>query len=236
MTLRVLHPGRHLPTFRTLDPNATFIAGMIGQLKYVGNEIVLGVSDGIAPFGIIEDTREIAHVRPVIDEPVVVTPLLSEIVDNGSGPQLAVDKYAFLQNANILQNSFVSTKASVELIATNGAVKIPAGTKLNARVDPSPGDADSFVTHVRYSYYVPNRPGDDTTMGSAKVSIWANPAGAIFSTDQYETEVPYPLNAGLYCSPNGKFTTKQSIETQPAIAMVCVPPTRINNMLELIWL
>jgi hypothetical protein len=73
-------------------------------------------------------------------------------------------------------------------------------------------------------------------MGSSKVSVWANPAGAIFSTDQFETAVPYPLNAGLYVSANGKLTTQQLIETQPAIAMVCVPPTRINGMLEFIWL
>lgn len=234
--LRVLHPGRHLPTHRTLDPNATFLAGMIGQLKFVGNEIVLGVSDGTAPFGVIEDSRSIAHIAPAIDEPFTITPDVSEIISTASGPALSVDKIAFLQNANILQQSFVSTKEGVELIAVNGAVRVLAGTLLNAIANPLSSDFDSFVAHVRYSYYVPNRPGDDTTMGSGKISVWANPAGAIFTTDQFESAVPYPLNSALYVSQNGKLTTQQLMESQPAIAMVCVPPTRINEALEFIWL
>jgi hypothetical protein len=234
--LRILHPGRSLPTQRTLDPNAIFIAGMIGQLKFVGNEIVLGVSDGTAPFGVIEDTRAVAHVAPAIDEPVVIVPAVGETVSTPNGLALSVDKIAFLQNANILQHSFVSTKGGVELIAVNGAVRVLAGTLLNAIVDPGSSSPDSFVTHVRYSYYVPNRPGDDSTMGSSKVSVWANPAGAIFSTDQFEPAVPYPLNAGLYVSLYGKLTTQQLMENQPAVAMVCVPPTRVNESLEFIWL
>lgn len=234
--LRPIHVGRNWPTQRPLDPNATFLPGMIGQHKLVGNEIVLGVSDGIAPFGIIEDVREVAHVRPVIDEIVLVTPSESEIDMSTGVPLLAVDKIAFLKNANILQYSFASDIAGVELIAVNGAVNIVAGTALNARISPVSTTNDSVMIRARYSYYVPNRPGDDSTLGSNKVTVWPNPSGCIFATDQYETAVPYPLNAALYVSSGGRLTSEQLMDSQPAVAMVCVPPTSVNPMLEFMWL
>ena len=234
--LRPIHVGRNWPTQRPLDPNATFLPGMIAQHKLIGNEIVLGVSDGIAPFGIIEDVREVAHVRPSIDEIVVVTPDQSEIDVSTGVPALAINKIAFLKNANVLQHSFASDIPGVELIAINGAVSVVAGTVLNAKLSPVSTTNDSVMIRVRYSYYVPNRPGDDTTLGSNKVTVWPNPSGCIFSTDQYETAVPYPLNAALYVSSGGRLTTEQLMDAQPAVAMVCVPPTSVNPMLEFMWL
>jgi hypothetical protein len=209
---------------------------MIAQHKLIGNEIVLGVSDGIAPFGIIEDVREVAHVRPSIDEIVVITPDSSEIDVSTGVPALAISKVAFLKNANVLQHSFASDIPGVELIAINGAVNVVAGTVLNAKLSPISTTNDSVMIRVRYSYYVPNRPGDDTTLGSNKVTVWPNPSGCIFATDQYETAVPYPLNAALYVSSGGRLTTEQLMDAQPAVAMVCVPPTSVNPMLEFMWL
>jgi hypothetical protein len=209
---------------------------MIAQHKLIGNEIVLGVSDGIAPFGIIEDVREVAHVRPSIDEIVVITPDSSEIDMSTGVPTLAINKVAFLKNANVLQHSFASDIPGVELIAVNGAVNVVAGTALNAKLSPISTTNDSVMIRVRYSYYVPNRPGDDTTLGSNKVTVWPNPSGCIFATDQYETAVPYPLNAALYVSSGGRLTSEQLMDAQPAVAMVCVPPTSVNPMLEFMWL
>lgn len=45
------------PIAYPVDPNAIFEPGMIAQLKVVGDEIVVGVSDGSAPFGIIDDIK-----------------------------------------------------------------------------------------------------------------------------------------------------------------------------------
>ena len=228
--LRVLHVGNMRPTGRTVDPGAIFQPGMIGQLKKVGGDIVLGVSDGLAPFGIIQDLRDTAYVQPVIDEIVVVVP-------NGTdGTVVTVDTIGLLKNSSILQSTFASDINNVSLIANNGAIIVRAGTELNYKSEPLSAGFDSVRIRVRYSYYVPNKPGDDTTMGSGKVSIWASPSGCIFATDQFDTTVDYPLNAGLYVSNAGMLTSEQMLQSQPTVAMVTVPPTSINPTLEFIWL
>lgn len=232
--LRVIHAGMNRPVSRPVDPNAVFQPGMIGQHKLIGNEIVMGVSDGIAPFGIIQDIRDIAYVRPVIDELVIVEP--TSIDDSGPDPVVGADTISLLQNSSVLQQSFASDISGVNLVATNGAIIVKTGTPLNYKKNPLSTGNDSVVVRVRYSYYIPNKPGDDSTLGSNKVSIWASPSGCIFSTDQFETAAVYPLNAALYVSPAGKLTSEQLIEAQPAVAMVCVPPTSINPMLEFLWL
>jgi hypothetical protein len=40
-----------------VDPNATFRPGMIAQLKVINGDVVLGISDGRAPLGIIDDVK-----------------------------------------------------------------------------------------------------------------------------------------------------------------------------------
>lgn len=233
----VLNPGRSVPIQRNLDPNAEFSAGMLGQLKFVGNSIVLGISDGIAPLGIIDDTREVAYLRPVIDEIVTYTPH-PDWVDwtNPTIPKLKYAVQAHLQHANIAEYTYASNKPDIMLIPTNGDIIFPAGMALDVIMNPAGTEFDSVSAIVRYSYYVPNMPGLDTTAGSSKVTIWVNPAGLIGATDQYESNVPYPLNCALYCSPKGRFTSEQTSANQPSIAMCLVPPTASNAALEFVWL
>ena len=236
--LQILNYGRAVPIQRTVDPNAEFTAGMIGQLKFLGADIVLGVSDGIAPFGIIDDTKEVAYMKPVIDELVMVVPdpILVDYTTDPFRPRLKLAIEGKLQHANISQSTFASDVAGVDLAATNGLVVFPIGMELNHQSSPLGTVNDSVAVKVRYSFYVPNMPGVDTTAGSTKVTVWANPAGFIGMTDQYETNVPYPLNAALYCSSKGRFTTERSMSNQPSIAMVTVPPTAANTMIEFVWL
>lgn len=229
--LKPLQVGLSRPISYSLDPNAVFQPGMIAQMKKVGNEVVLGVSDGTAPFGIIDDVRDTAHIRPAIDEIVIIR--AASIAHDGYDYVLGAEAMQTLENANIVDSSWVADYAGLTLNSVNGVVVAPAGTVLNYTL-PDSATPNAIKVKVRYSYYVPNLPGDDSTGGSGKITAWF--MRGIFQTDQYETTAPYEINSPLFVSPNGKLTTEQTLENQPAVAMCLVPPTALDSMLEFLWM
>ena len=108
-----------------------------------------------------------------------------------------------------------------------------AGTELNLDTDGD-GILDAIRVVVNYIYQVPDIPGDDTTVGSGRVTIWFS--RGFFATDQFDTTVSYPLNATLFVGLDGKLTTKQITPTHPGLAVVTGPPTALVNTLEFLWL
>lgn len=225
--LRVIQAGTGRPISYPVDPNATFQPGMIGQIKVIGNDIVMGVSDGMAPFGIIDDVKDTAFSRPQIAEVVIIEP---DVVNfDGYNYTAAFDTIKDLRNSQLVPGSFRSEHPSiVSLNEVNGIIKIRAGTVMNYTAIGST-TPNAFRTKVWYAYYVANMPGEDTTFGSGRMTIWFT--AGIFQTDQYEL-VPYAVNANLYVSANGKLTSEQSLPNQPCIGMVIVPPTSSNTVLE----
>jgi hypothetical protein len=121
----------------------------------------------------------------------------------------------------------------VELIPRNGVIVFPAGTQLN-NDSAGTGTPDSIRAVVSYTYQVPNVPGDDTTFASGRVSVWTS--RIIAATDQFETNVRYPLNANLFVSESGFLTTRQPSPRHGAVALVLGPPTSALNFLEFLWL
>jgi hypothetical protein len=229
--LRIVHTGTSLPVSFPLDPTAEFEPGMIAQLKVIGNDIICGISDGTAPVGIIDDIRTKAFTKNQIDEIVEVSGGATEL--NGSGQIVnSADAYGFLQFSNLLENSFTST-ISVVLNPINGVIIIPAGTPLNYDSD---GDdvLDSFKVIVNYTYRIANQPGDDSTIGSGRVTVHYN--RGFYATDQFDTRQNYPLNATLYVGIDGKLTTKQPTTSHPGVAVVTGPPSSTNSTLEFLWL
>lgn len=229
--LRIVHAGTSLPVSFPLDPTAEFEPGMIAQLKVIGNDIVCGISDGTAPLGMIDDVRTKAFTKNQIDELVEIAVENTTIDGNGQIVN-AADSYGFLQFSNILENSFTST-VSVILNPVNGVIIVPAGTPLNF---DSNGDSifDSFKVIVNYTYRIPNQPGDDSTIGSGRVTVHYN--RGFYATDQFDTRQNYALNATLYVGLDGKLTTKQPTANHPGVAVVTGPPTSTNSTLELLWL
>ena len=227
--LRLEQIGNSLPVSYPVDPTARFLPGMIGQLKLHGNSVVCGVSDGTAPLGIIDDTRDTAFYAPSIDE-VIIAPAVGELVD---GRYISVvDIKSELRNSNVMESSFVSN-VRVILNPRNGVITFPAGTELNFDLDGD-GRSDSIRAIVSYSYQVPNVPGDDSTLGQGRITIWFQ--RMIFSTDQYEVNQRYPLNSPLFVSENGYLTTRQPSPDHPAIAMCLGPPTARNFYLQAMFL
>jgi len=228
--LKVIHLENPRPISLPVDITGEFEPGMAAQLKTFGNDIVAGVSDGTAPFGLIDDARTVAFTKMQIDEVVEISVTSTET--NGNGQLVNSEVVTgLLDFSNIIENSFIST-LSLDLSATNGAVIIEAGTPLNYDSDGD-GTYDSFRLVVNYAYKIPSKPGEDTTVGSGRVTVFYSRGW--YATDQYDPKQAYPLNATLYIGLDGKFTTKQPTANHPGIAMITAPPSSLNSMLEFLW-
>jgi hypothetical protein len=230
--LRLTQVGNSLPFSFPVDPNAEFEPGMVAQLTLMGNQQVCGVSDGTAPIGIIDDIKKNAFSAVSIDE-VVIAPIPSAII-TGSGVNLytVVDVKAELRNPHITESSFTSRNVDVALNAVNGIITFIAGTQLNYDQDGD-GVPDAIRTVVSYTYQVANVPGDDSTGASGRITVWFQKM--IVATDMFETNQRYPINAPLFVSEGGLFTTRQISPDYPSIAMVTAPPSSIHGSLELLW-
>jgi len=230
---RIVQTGNAIPFSYPVDPSAEFEAGQIAQLNLIGNQVVCGVSNGTAPIGIIDDIKKNAFSATSIDETVIAW--AAPVATVGPGGQLvtSIDIKAELNNPNVVGSSFISNPVSVELIERNGVIKFLAGTELNFDSDGD-GIPDSIRTVVSYTYQVPNVPGDDSTMASGRVTVWFQ--RMIFTTDAFETNKRYPLNAPLFVSESGLLTTRQIQPDYPSVAIVTGPPTNIHGHLEALWL
>jgi hypothetical protein len=231
MSLKIVQVGNALPVSYPVDPVAEFEPGMMAQLYLRGNNLVCGVSDGRAPFGIIDDFKTRAFTAPSIDEEVIV-PVTTATEQQG---QLVtpVDLKWELNNPNIIPSSFITSPVDVALIPRNGVILFPAGTALNFDLDGD-GIPDSIRTIVSYVYQIPNVSGDDSTLGSGHITVWFQ--RGIFQTDMYCTNQRYPLNSILFVSEEGRLTTSQPNDDYPGVALVTGPPTAAFSMLEFMLL
>jgi len=217
----------------SVDPNCQFQPGQILGLISLGGEVLMSVSDGttIPPYGIADDVKTVAFTKPSFNERVFVVPPPQLVADDGYGhPQLVSPVTTRLKASSIVSSSFRSD-VDVILHPINGVVEFPALTLLNYDT-LGDGNMNALVAVVSYTYEIAGIPGDDTTRGSGKVTVW-NRRGE-YITDQFDTLATYPLNAPLYCC-NGKFTTTPPCENAPVIAMVTGPPSTLTATLQLLW-
>jgi hypothetical protein len=232
MSLKIVQIGNSLPVSYPVDPTAEFEPGMIAQLYLRGNNLVCGVSDGRAPFGIIDEFKTRAFTAPSIDEEVIVP--VTHAVRDSNNQLVTVDDIKWeLENPNIIPSSFITSPVDVALIPRNGVIIFPAGTPLNFDFDGD-GIPESIRTVVSYTYQIPNVSGDDSTIGSGHITVWFQ--RGIFQTDKFATNQRYPLNSILFVSENGELTTSQPNDEYPGVAMVTGPPTAAFSTLEFLWL
>lgn len=227
--LRLAQIGNSLPASFICDPSAQFQPGMIAELTVMGNQVMATVSNGTAPIGIIDDIKTTSFTNVSWNETVLVS------VEGVTGPngQLVspFDIKAELANPHVLKNSFTST-VKVSLNSINGVITFPIGTLLNIDMTGD-GIPNGIKAIVNYTYQVPNIPGDDSTQGSGRMTVWYD--RGFFITDQFETNQQYPVRANLYVSEFGLLTTRRPSQIHPAIGMVTAPPTPTNPSLEIIW-
>ena len=229
MILRLIQIGNALPIQYPVLPSAIFEPGMLGQLTLLGNNIVCGVSDGTCPLGIIDDVNTTAFYAPSIDE-IKIVQAVGQLV---AGKYISItDLTVLLDNPNVQTNSFICD-TEVYLRERNGAVVIPAGTELNYNLSGG-ANPDSIRIVCSYSYQVPGIAGDSSVQGSNRITIHFQ--RGIYATDKYEVNRVYPLNANLFVSSEGLFTTHQPTATHPAVGIVTGPPTSRNALLEVLYL
>lgn len=221
--------GNALPASFICDPSAEFQPGMVSELVVIGNQIMATVSNGTAPLGIIDDIKTRAFTNVSWNEEIYVP----AVGVNSNGRLVTpIDVKAELKKPNVLASSFTST-VNVVLNATNGVVTFLAGTPLNIDLTGS-GTFNGIKAVVNYTYQVANVPGDDSTAGSGRMTVWFNRMFA--QTDQYETNQQYPVRANLFVSELGFLTTRRPSAIHPAVAMVTAPPTPMNTMIEFLYL
>lgn len=227
--LRLVQVGNALPANFIVDPSAEFQPGQIAELTVIGNQVMATVSNGTAPIGVIDDIKVKAFTNVSWNE-VVIVPAVG-VSGPGGSVVTPIDIKAELRKPNVIPSSFSST-VNVVLNPVNGIVTFVAGTALNFDLTGS-GQPNAIRTIVNYTYQVANIPGDDSTAGSGRITVWFN--RMFFQTDQYETNQQYPVRANLYVSETGFLTTRRPSGIHPAVGMVTAPPTPMNPMLEILW-
>lgn len=227
--LRLVQVGLGLPASFIVDPSAEFQPGMIAQLCTIGNTVQCTVSNGTAPIGIIDDINIKAFTAVAWNESLIIP--CAGVPGPNNTLITPVDVKAELRHPYIDPKSFIAT-VDVALNPVNGVVTAIAGTQLNFD-QFGVGYPTAIRMIVNYSYQIPNIPGDSSVLASSKITTWFN--RGFYQTDMIETNQVYPVNANLYCSEKGLFTTRRPSSIHPAIAMVTAPPTPMNSMIELLW-
>lgn len=227
--LRLVQVGNALPASFICDPSAEFQPGMIAELAVIGNQIMATVSNGTAPIGIIDDIKTRAFTNVSWNEEIYVP----AVGVNSNGRLVTpVDVKAELKKPNVVSSSFTSS-VNVVLNPINGVITFLAGTPLNIDLTGS-GTFNGIKAVVNYTYQVANVPGDDSTAGSGRMTVWYNRMFA--QTDQYETNQQYPVRANLFVSETGYLTSRRPSAIHPAVAMVTAPPSPQHPMLEFLFL
>jgi len=221
--------GNTLPASFICDPSAEFQPGMIAELTVISNQVMATVSNGTAPLGLIDDIKTRAFTNVSWNE-VIIVPAVG-VLNSNNQLVTPIDIKAELKKPNIIKYSFNTTVDAI-LNPVNGIITFIAGTPLNFDLSGT-GTPNAIRTIVNYTYYVPNIPGDDSTQGSGRVTVWFN--RGFFQTDNYETNQQYPVRANLFVSELGLLTTRRPSSIHPAVAMVTAPPTPMVPFIELLW-
>ena len=227
--LRLVQVGNALPASFMCDPSAEFQPGMVAELTVIGNQVMATVSNGTAPIGIIDEVRTKSFTNISWNE-VIIAPALASPGPNNT-IVTPIDIRCDLRKPNIIASSFSST-VDVSLNPVNGVITFVAGTQLNYDLMGT-GSPNALRTIVNYTYNVANIPGDDSTAGTNRMTVWFN--RMFFQTNMYETNQQYPVRANLYVSEVGLLTTRRPSAIHPSVAMVTSPPTSMHSMIGALW-
>jgi len=196
-----------------VDPNLVAEAGMVGYVNDNGSGV---------PQVSLATSGTSGKLFGIIDEnktTAFAAGVVNELVASGQ---------TTLAHANLVSGSFNSLSGTTVVSSyVNGT--IVASVVASGASDP-----------VSYSYYIPGKAGDDTTLASGKCTIWLQPGE--FSTDIYEisnsvSESTYSVGTALYVSTTagmqGRLTTHVA---GLQVGFVTKAPTAGNPFMNFYWL
>lgn len=231
--LKVIHSGNAMPMSLPVDPTSEFQPGYFGELRVLGGDTVLSVSQGLSPLGIIDDVNVTAFTRPQVDEIVQISVLPEQITIDSNGKRVnSVEVSGLLNNPHIIQSSFISD-ISVFLNYVNGVITVPISSELNADLDGD-GINDGYKVVVNYIYRVANKPGDSSVISSGRCTVHYQ--RGIYATDQFDTGCVFALNCTLYVNLSGVLTSKQPTENHPGVAICTAIPNSVQSSIEFLLL
>lgn len=216
MAFKLLYTTTSLPQGDfNVDSSLIAEAGMIGIVSGTTVPTVFNAYSGSTGLvGIIDENKTTAFVANVVGETVA------------SGQTT-------LAHANLVSTSTFSVETGDSSLTVSSAT--------NGTLTAAPS-ALSGTTTVSYSYYIPGKAGDDTTLASGKCTIWLTQGE--YATDQYEvsTACPassYTIGAKLYISnatgQKGKLTAVAPSAGCQGVAYVTKSPTAGNPFLNFFW-
>lgn len=148
------------------------------------------------------------------------TGLPSVVLTTGTDALIGViDENKTTQFLATVQNEFVNTTGSNSFVSTvnlNNANVVPGTFATGTAVAFLTSAANGTVTGttagtVSYSYVIPGKAGDDTTLASGKCTLWLQEGE--YATDVYEVSTStsglqaYTVGTALFASANSKLTT-----------------------------
>lgn len=213
MAFKLLYENTAAPQGDFLvDPNLVAEAGMLG--------VVSGTTTG-SPTGlpfVVLGFSGVSGLIGIIDENKTTSFLATVFNEN------VVSGATTLAHSNVVSNTYASVSGTSSLSsAANGTIT-------------TSGMGGDFVN---YSYIIPGKAGDDTTLGSGKCTLWLQPGE--YATDVYETldtngstVLTYAVNDALYCSTRGKLTKAQNTVSASwtAVGRVTKAPSAANPFLN----
>jgi len=194
-----------------VNPSDTFEAGQIGYL--------LGTMTG-SPQGLPQVN---------VSDGTIAT--LVGIIDDNKNTQFL----ATVQNESVVTGTTVAF-AHANIISGTLTVTGTSPAAALSNVNYVNGTADVGTAGVvSYSYIIPGKAGDDTTLASGKCTLWLQ--SGEYSTDVYEVAssagvlYAYAVGTALYASANGKLTETQ-VGSGALVGYVTKSPSAGNTYLN----
>lgn len=178
-----------------VNPTLQFEAGQVGYLEGT----TTGSPTGLPQVQVADNTTSGTIVGIIDDNKTTqfVATVIDEVYASGA---------TALAHANIVSGT-LKTSPGADAAGFNYA----NGTFASAR---------SAAGTASYSYYIPGKAGDDTTLASGKCTLWLQPGE--YATDVYEvgttgTANTFAVGSALYVSANGKLTDGVGVAGGPIV-------------------
>lgn len=193
---------------KTVDPNATFQAGMIAQYGSTGNIVT---SDGTAPAGVFKYNKTSSVYGVAVKEAIVLMDTTATNLNHANVSNVKVENAAGTDYTPTTDYTVGTTNGT---ITRNGA-GITNGATVYVTYTYQYSEADKINEGKNFALNF------DDTLGSNKITFIQG--FSTIYTDQYDTSLDYTVGQTLYVTGTGKFTTQNFFGGKSFGKVVSVP-------------